>query len=154
MSAIERQSTPPVVYLDLCTIQRPLDTQSQVRIALEAQAASAILAMCINGEIELITSDALEYEMKRNTLAVRRKHAATALSLATRRVSKDEMVQQRAESFVQQGVKPLDALHVALAEAAHADYFCTCDDRLLRRIRQIADLQVTPLSPLQLVEEV
>ncbi|RMD73126.1 MAG: PIN domain-containing protein [Chloroflexi bacterium] len=38
----------------------------------------------------------------------------------------------RAQQFLAYGLKPLDALHVALAEAGKADYFCTCDDRLRR----------------------
>ena len=46
-----------------------------------------------------------------------------------------------------------DALHLALAEAAGVDYFCTCDDRLLRRIRQIQGLKVKAVSPIQLIEE-
>ena len=31
------------------------------------------------------------------------------------------------------GLKPLDALHLAAAEAAGATHFVSCDDRLLRR---------------------
>jgi hypothetical protein len=34
------------VYLDLCAIQRPLDTLNQVRIVLEAEAVLGILALC------------------------------------------------------------------------------------------------------------
>lgn len=33
------------------------------------------------------------------------------------------------------GIKPLDALHLASAEAAAADYFLTCDDRLIKRYK-------------------
>jgi predicted nucleic acid-binding protein len=33
----------------------------------------------------------------------------------------------------QAGVKALDALHLACAEAAGAERFLTCDDRLIRR---------------------
>jgi predicted nucleic acid-binding protein len=31
------------------------------------------------------------------------------------------------------GLQPLDALHVACAEAGRAAYFLTCDDRLVKR---------------------
>lgn len=33
----------------------------------------------------------------------------------------------------QEGLKTIDALHVACAEAAGCEYFLTCDKRLIRR---------------------
>jgi len=52
------------------------------------------------------------------------------------------------------GIKPLDALHVALAETGNADYFCTCDDRLLRNAKQVKDLMVKVANPVDLVQEI
>ncbi len=43
---------------------------------------------------------------------------------------------QRAEMWVQQGLGPADAAHLACAEQVGAD-FVTCDDRLLRQCRRI-----------------
>jgi len=42
----------------------------------------------------------------------------------------------RAEEMEQQGLKAIDALHLACAEAAHADYFITCDDEVIRRYKE------------------
>ena len=52
------------------------------------------------------------------------------------------------------GIKPLDALHLALAESGKADYFCTCDDKLLRTAKQVRDLKVTVINPVDLVQEI
>ena len=52
------------------------------------------------------------------------------------------------------GIKPLDALHMALAETGNADYFCTCDDRLLRNSKQVKDLMVKVANPVDLVQEI
>lgn len=52
------------------------------------------------------------------------------------------------------GIKPLDALHLALAETGNADYFCTCDDRLLRNAKQVKDLMVKVVNPVDLVQEI
>jgi len=52
------------------------------------------------------------------------------------------------------GVKPIDAVHLALAEASQADYFCTCDDQLISKASRIKDLQVKVISPLDLIREI
>ena len=54
----------------------------------------------------------------------------------------------------QQGFKAFDALHIASAESAQVDYFCTCDDRVLKKARQQIDLAVKILSPLEIAIEV
>ena len=46
-------------------------------------------------------------------------------------------------------MKPLDALHLA-----EADFFCTCDDRLLKRARAAHTGQTRVVSPLELVMEI
>jgi predicted nucleic acid-binding protein len=48
-------------------------------------------------------------------------------------MSLDAKVRTRALDLERQGLKPLDALHVACAELAVVTHFLTCDDRLVRR---------------------
>ncbi len=59
----------------------------------------------------------------------------------------------RAKQLISNGIKPLDALHLALAESVSVDYFCTCDDRLLRYARQTGKVKVVVLSPVDLAQE-
>ena len=63
------------------------------------------------------------------------------------------IIEKRAKSFVAEGIKPLDALHLASAEIALADYLCTCDDRFLKKANQLSELSVKVVSPVNLVEE-
>ncbi|MCS6831734.1 MAG: PIN domain-containing protein [bacterium] len=113
-----------------------------------------ILALCDGGQLELVSSDVLEYEVERNPLPIRKEHGRAVLSLARSHVVLCGGVQKRAEQLAASGIAPLDALHLACAEVAHADYFCTCDDRLLRRTKQVHDLQVKTVSPVELVQEI
>lgn len=140
------------IYLDTCSIQRPLDTLSQTRLRLEAEAILGVLAEVKVGNIELISSTVLELETLRNPLAIRREHGEQVLAEATTIVLIDEQIEQRSKQFMEMGVKSMDALHLAAAEIARADYFCTCDDRFLRRAKFIADLQTVVVTPLELIE--
>ncbi len=142
------------VYLDLCAIQRPLDTPNQIRILLEAEAVLGILSLCESGLIELISSEALVYENERNPLPIRRGYGEAVLARAKIMVNLTAKAKERAYQFLQEGVKPLDALHLALAEAGEADYFCTCDDRLRRQAKHIKDLVTRVVSPIELIQEI
>ncbi len=141
------------VYLDSCTIQRPLDTFSVLRNKLEAEAVLGMIGYCDAGTLALVSSEALVYEMDQNVLAVRKEHAQAVLAKAAVFVMVDEDVEERAAVFVKRGIKAMDAVHVALAEAAGADCFCSCDDRLLRKLRRMKDVQLKLESPLELIEE-
>ena len=91
--------------------------------------------------------------MEQNVLTVRKEHAQAVLAKANIVTQIEPAVEERAAIFVKRGIKPMDAVHVALAEAAGVDYFCSCDDRLLRKLKRMRDLQTRPLSPLELIEE-
>ena len=142
------------IYLDMCSIQRPLDTKTQLRIAVEAEAILGIIALCEAGQIDLMASDALVFETEQHPHPVRKRHALGVLAKATVFVQTDRRVEERARAFHALGLKPLDALHLASAVEAQADYFCTCDDRLLRRAQTADTLQTKVVSPLEFIAEV
>jgi len=141
------------VYLDTCSIHRPLDSKNQIRILLEADAVLGIISLCDAGQIELVSSEALFYEARRNPNPVRKQHALAVLEKANTVIYIDDIIEQRARLFVEVGIKPLDALHLASAEAAEVEYLCTCDDRFLKKARQQSDLSVKVVSPVTLIEE-
>lgn len=142
------------VYLDMCSIQRPLDSQDDVRVATEAQAVLGVLRLCESGQVTLVGSDALRFELEKNPHPIRKDYAAAVLSTAGAFAATDQRVEVRARQFETAGMKPLDALHLASAVEAEADFFCTCDDRLLKRAREAETERTRVVSPLELVTEV
>ena len=142
------------IYLDLCAIQRPLDTSNQIRIVLESDAVLGIIAFCENGQAELLSSEVLLYEGEQSSLPIRKEHTLAVLAKAKSIINVTEKDKQRAANLMPFGIKPLDALHISLAESGNADYFCTCDDKLLRNSKQIKDLMVKVVSPVDLVQEI
>src|ERR1051325_10353973 len=142
------------IYLDMCSIQRPMDDHAQERVRLEAEAVLGILVLCDAGEVELLDSDALRFEARRNPYPIRRSFVEEALARAPHLVRTTVLIQQRAQGYIQDGIKPLDALHLASAVEGGAAYFCTCDDRLLRRAKVVDTGATRPVSPLELIEEI
>ncbi|HEV7672873.1 MAG TPA: PIN domain-containing protein [Thermoanaerobaculia bacterium] len=140
------------VYLDMCCIQRPMDTRSHVRIAVEAEAILGVLALCEANQLLLISSAALEFEAEQTPHPVRRRFAFEVLAKATTFVPVDQSVEERARFLQTQGIKPLDALHLASAEAAQAELFCTCDDRFFRRAVKVALPPTKVVLPMELIE--
>lgn len=138
----------------MCSIQRPLDTKTQPRIAVEAEAILGVLTLCEAGQVELMTSDVMVFELQRNPHPVRKEYALKVLAKATVFVPTDSYVEERARTFEAEGIKPLDALHLASAVLASADYFCTCDDRFLKQAKAVDTGQTKVVSPLELITEV
>src|SRR5260370_458995 len=139
------------IYLDMCSLQRPFDDKSQLRVLVEAQAVLGVLALCESGKVDLIASDALVFETDANPDAVRRDFAAQAIAKATQFVTTNNPIKARAQTFIAAGIKPLDALHLASAVEAQADFFCTCDDQLLKKARSHTTAPTKVVSPLELV---
>ena len=54
-----------------------------------------------------------------------------------------------------EGIKPLDAAHVAIAIQNQVSYFCTSDDKLLKKLKSLTlETNTRFVSPLELVNEV
>ncbi len=141
------------IYLDSCSLQRPLDDQTQPRIRVETEAVLAILAAVQAGDVVLLNSEALEYEMGRIPDEQRRTEVAAVLALARERLEITDDAEAFAEILEGRGISPIDAVHLALASTAKADFFATCDDRLLRKAKAVPGLGCEVLSALGLVSE-
>lgn len=142
------------VYLDTCSLHRPLDSKTQIRIVLEAEAVLGIIALCEVGQLELVSSEVLVFEVNRNPQIIRREFGVEMLSKATSFVTLNQQIEQPARDLNKLGIKPLDALHLASAEEAQVDYFCTCDDKFLRKAQAVSDIKVKMVSPIKLIEEI
>lgn len=134
------------VYLDTSTYNRPFDNQTQPRIFLETQAVIIILQMIEAGEIELVSSSVLDYENSRNPYPINQKAMERYLQLAEVRQDVNHAIHQRAEDLERNGLKALDALHVACAEASDSQYLITCDKRLINRCSGLAMKVINPVD--------
>ena len=80
------------IYLDMCCFNRPYDDQTQMRVALEAQAKLHIQNRIPEGVYDLIGSYILDYEVSRNPFDMRRNSITSFIrstSLWKRRVNND-----------------------------------------------------------------
>lgn len=142
------------IYLDSCCLQRSLDDQTQPRIRVETEAVLAVLAFVHAGDFSLIGSEALEYETSRIPDEARRNEMMAVLGLARERLEIDDEAEALAESLERRGVSAIDAVHLALASKAEVDFFCTCDDKLLRKCQMLSSLTCKVVSVLGLMLEV
>jgi predicted nucleic acid-binding protein len=121
---------------------------------LEAEAVLGIIGLCEAGQLELVSSEVLVFEVNRNPQIIRREFGLEVLSKASAFVALNQQIEQRARVLNDLGIKPLDALHLASAEEVQVDYFCTCDDKFLKKAQAVSDLKIKVVSPIKLVEEI
>ncbi len=145
----------PVIYLDTCSIQRLLDDKSQPRIYLEAEAILAVLQLVEAKELELLSSDVLGYEISKIPSINRQSEAKALLKLSSKNAPVKPSTKALSEQIITIGVKPFDALNAAVAIENNVRFFCTCDDKLLKKLRSLDFRDNTKfVSPLELIVEV
>lgn len=137
--------------MDMSIYNRPFDNQLQVRIRLETIAIYSILQRIKKGDFTLLWSFMIDYENSLNPYDDIRIEIEMASSLAKERVSPDESIVAAANQFKAKDIKPRDALHLACASAGKAEYFITCDDKL---IKKTSDLEANfyIMNPISFVE--
>ncbi|MEY3219192.1 MAG: hypothetical protein RIT27_549 [Pseudomonadota bacterium] len=81
------------LYLDSCSLQRPLDDQQQARLRLETEVILALLDQIENKEIVLLNSEVLLYEINRIPNLQRRHHALEILALSDIKIKLDTFIE-------------------------------------------------------------
>jgi len=139
------------VYLDVNIYNRPFDDQSQVRIRLETISIFSIMQRIKTRELSLIWSFIIDYENSLNPYDDVRQEVEFLSSIASKCILPSDTIVTQAVKFESKGIKPRDALHVACALEAGADYFLTCDDKLINKASSIRGLKI--LNPIRFIEE-
>jgi predicted nucleic acid-binding protein len=141
------------VYLNTSALNRPFDDLSRDRVRLEAEAVAVLLTAIERHAIERITSEYLEFEVTQIPDPERRHRVASLVALAAATVPVSQPLANRARELERQGLRGLDALHVAGAESARCDCLLTTDDRMVRRATRAGDaVRVAILTPMRAVE--
>jgi predicted nucleic acid-binding protein len=140
-----------IAYLDLCCLKRLFDDETIERTRREAEAVTAIMDMAEAGTIDVVHSPSHDFENNQNRRKDRRLATRLWLEAATISVQASRAIAERTLSLAALGFGMLDASHIAYAEAAHARWFITTDDRLLKlAARHRKQLRVEVVLPDQI----
>ena len=130
------------VYLDNCCYNRPFDEQAQLRVVLETLAKLNIQQQMRDGVLEYAWSSVLDFEISKSRFLDRSLQIMPWAKGAVINVQIDDSIRFRAKEFEANGLKAMDALHVACAEAADCDWFFTTDRGILKKAHNLTSMRV------------
>jgi predicted nucleic acid-binding protein len=139
------------LYLDLCCFNRPFDDQGQLLVRLQTEAKLAVQESIRNGTHALIWSAILDLENADNPDSERKTAIGEWKRLAEADVATTSAVEQLACALAGNGLKPMDALHIASAIEAGAGCFLTTDKQILRKMKNNTQIQI--LDPVDFIRE-
>ena len=121
------------IYLDVCSLCRPFDDQSFIRIRLETNAVNLIMAYVQKGAFKLVASPVHFNEIAAITDISERIQIEMLLEQdAIQPRTNIALVKERTEDLTKLGFGLADAAHLAFAESYDTD-FISCDDKLLKK---------------------
>ena len=134
------------LYLDNSFLNRPFDDPLAGMNRNEGEVLFEIIRLSKEGKIQLVHSAIIEVENAANEITARKSFVDSVMNLADTYQNLSDSIVQRAETIVQEyQLQPLDAVHLASAEAAQVDFFITCDYTVLKHYRGTLPI-VTPLQ--------
>ena len=148
-----------LIYLDSNVYSRPLDNQTNKRIASESEAFLKIFSLIEKGLISVLGSDLLDLEISMINHPYKRAESTENLKICSQFVEESEDVLsmgEKLESSCRLGGR--DALHIASAVLGNAKMFVTCDDRMIKKSKRInkvlraEDKEISILNPVELVK--
>ena len=119
----------------MCTLCRPYDDQSYMRINLETIAVQLIFSAIDQNMYDLVYSPVHVKEISAISDQIERFELYHLLQETGKFINIDKVqARKRAEKMLSIGLGVADAAHFIFAEAAGAD-FITCDDKLCKKCR-------------------
>jgi predicted nucleic acid-binding protein len=140
-----------VIYLDYNCFQRSFDDPGKVRIQLEALACQEIFGRAEAGQIKLVWSFMHEDETILCPFPERQYEVSRLSLLCQIRLGPEQEILRIAKEIQEKaGMSAKDAMHLACACYVKADYFLTCDDKLIKKSRKI-EVGIEIMNPLDFV---
>lgn len=120
-----------LVYCDTNVYSRPFDDQTQPTIQEESNAFLDIVLRVRAGELRLLCSDILEFEIDNILIEEKRSRVKSYLTLCSEHVDSTEDVLDLGRRIQKTcRIHARDALHVASAITGKARYFLSCDSKV------------------------
>ena len=137
------------LYLDNSFLNRPFDDPLAGMNRKEGEVLFDIIRLSKKGEIQLVHSAMIEVENAANEITARKSFVDSVMHLSDTYQNLSDSIVQCAQTVVQEyQLQPLDAVHLASAEAAQVDFFITYDYTVLKRYRGTLHI----LTPLQFAQ--
>jgi len=147
-------SKPRLIYLDICCFNRPFDDQADLLVRLQTEAKLHVQDIIRNGDLALAWSAIMDIENAANPDVNRKMAVVDWQRLSVVDISVSAHIETSAEVLALVGVKPMDALHIACAIEAQAEYFLTTDKALLRKMAHDNRIQVIdPVNFIRILSE-
>ncbi len=122
---------------------------------LQTEAKFHVQDLIRSHALSLTWSAIMDVENEANPDVTRKAAIGGWKNLGVVDVSINARVERIAEELVLLGIKPMDALHVACAIEAKADYFLTTDKALLRKMKSYQSLIVVdPVDFIRALKEI
>lgn len=135
------------IYLDVCSLCRPYDDQSFIRINLETIAVRLILKSVEKCTYCLMYSPVHNREISNISGDFERVDLLYFLSKSAVLIEGDKAtLRKRAQELFDFGLGIADAAHIAYAECAQAD-FISCDDKLVKKCSSNLKLDIWTGNP-------
>jgi predicted nucleic acid-binding protein len=142
-----------LIYLDYNCFQRGFDDPRQIRIRMEALACQEIFVRAEEGELRLVWSFIHEDETLLCPFPERKYEVLRLATLCKVRVGPEEAIYKLAKSFQEKGgFSAKDAVHLACASYVGADFFLTCDDRLIKQANRLK-LELKVMDPVDYIRQ-
>ncbi len=125
-----------LIYCDTNVYHRPFNDQTLPRIRGEATAFAKIVEWVEGGELDLLKSEILEFEIEQNRDTELKAKVLSYLRLCKfdlRAADEQLALAQRLEKECR--FRGRDALHIAAACLGRATYCVSCDNRMTKRAK-------------------
>jgi predicted nucleic acid-binding protein len=137
------------IYLDMCSYNRPVDIQSQMKIRLETESKLYIQANIRSGKYRLVWSYMLDLENYCNPYREKRNAIALWRDIADEYCSSSDDILAMGRRIMEYRIKAKDALHIACAIESGCEYFITTDYKLINK--DVAGIMI--INPIDFVRE-
>ena len=141
------------IYLDTCAWGRPFDKPSE-RIIKETDAVFEILRWAKEGKLHIVGSVVLDVEVGRIESLEKRAVVQRIIELFVSEKTLQIPSAKVEEIIKATDLKLPDAAHLACAAELGCKYFITCDDRMVRKGKEIERLYgMKVCNPVEFAEE-
>jgi predicted nucleic acid-binding protein len=119
------------IYLDNCCYGRPFDDLNQAKINKEAQAVKKVIELSKQGNIVIVSSEFVKYEINQIPLKEKRDKILDFYYFNEYHVL-TEQIGRLAKYYQSFGLKTFDSLHLAAAETNNVNFLLTTDVDFIR----------------------